>query len=133
MYTSVLRAVGFLKRTLNIVFFLAFISLFSSCSSELTTYNGVIEANDPGLIYKINGPWDFYWDELAEPDKIISEADAQVLADQSWNKQGFPKFGKATYRLELVASNFEKPAIFIPKINSASKVWVNGKLLCCGI
>ena len=129
MYTSVLRAVGFLKRTLNIVFFLAFISLFSSCSSELTTYNGVIEANDPGLIYKINGPWDFYWDELAEPDKIISEADAQVLADQSWNKQGFPKFGKATYRLELVASNFEKPAIFIPKINSASKVWVNGKLI----
>ncbi|MDW3197351.1 MAG: response regulator [Cytophagales bacterium] len=86
-------------------------------------------ANDPDRIYEITGPWDFYWDELLEPDKIGPKAGSSVLASVSWSKQGFEKFGKATYRIKVSAEAFEQPALLIPKINSASKVWVNGKLI----
>lgn len=129
MYTCVLKAIEFIGRSRNTLLLVAFISLMSSCSSELSTYQGTTHADDPGQIYKINGPWNFYWDELIEPGKFSDEAGKAIQINLPWNKQGFPRYGKATYRLVLTGSAFQKPALFIPKINSASKVWVNGDLL----
>lgn len=86
-------------------------------------------ATDPDRIYEVTGPWEFYWDELVEPDKIATKAGTPILTNASWSQQGFEPFGKATYRIKIAAEVFEKPALLIPKINSASKVWVNGQLV----
>ncbi len=129
MYRCALSAREFFWKTRQVLILIAFISLCCSCSSELSTDGEMAVANDPDRIYKVTGPWDFYWDELVEPDKIAAKAGTPILANVSWNKQGFEKFGKATYRIKIGAETIEQPGLLIPKINSACKVWVNGKLI----
>lgn len=129
MYRCALRVQEFFEKTRHTLFLLAFISLCYSCSSELSMDEKMAAAIDTDRIYKVTGPWDFYWDELLEPDKIVAKTGTPILTNVAWNKQGFEKFGKATYRIKINAAPFQNPALLIPKINSASKVWVNGKVV----
>ncbi len=61
-----------------------------------------------GEVFKLSGPWDFYWGELLVPQQV-STAQALIMPRiRPWNHmagEGFPKFpakGLATYRMSLI-------------------------------
>lgn len=92
-------------------------------------------------IVSLNGPWQFYWDELLTPEDLVAGAHtgATIAVPSSWvgqvidptvnGGQPLPRFGVATYRLQTAV-----PAVLAGKqllmllgnIGSAHRVWVNG-------
>ena len=119
------------SRRSGCLLFLAFwcTIIFSSCQSHITKTGGSLIITDSERI-SLAGEWEFYWDQLLDPDADFDSAfriDGDVPG--SWNRCGYSRYGKATYRLVVEAPKIYEPAIFIPKIYSASKVWVNGALV----
>ncbi len=129
MYISALKARDFFLKERQFLFLTTIILLTCSCSSELTSNDEIARATDTDKIYEVIGPWEFYWDELIQPGEIPTKSESRILANLSWSQQGFEPFGKATYRIKIEADAFGNPALLIPKVNSACKVWVNGNLV----
>lgn len=83
-------------------------------------------------VLELNGEWEFYWDTLLNPQQILitSLRPESIKVPSSWTEYGYEADGKATYRLLLEISDEPgQMALFVPKIWSNSKVWVNGKLV----
>ncbi|EAY25797.1 PP2C family protein-serine/threonine phosphatase [Microscilla marina] len=86
----------------------------------------------------LDGQWFFYWKKLLSPQDIGKrQLPPYTLVDvpNSWtnyqvNQVKLPPHGYATYCLRIKLPNTNKPlGIFIPKIWSASKVWLNDSLV----
>lgn len=88
---------------------------------------------------RLDGEWDFYWDELIPPEQLASpdsETAAkreQILLPGSWNGltvngERIGGFGYATYHLRVELDDTEAfLGMRIPYIRTAYKIWVNGQ------
>jgi signal transduction histidine kinase len=96
-------------------------------------------------IIALDGPWQFYWDELLTPADFAAEGQvgdseaAVIMVPSSWvgqslranvnGGQPLPRFGVATYRLQttipdhLVGTQLQ---LLIDNVGAAHHVWVNG-------
>ncbi len=86
---------------------------------------------------KLNGEWNFYWNQLIEPNEIAkSQNVTSIKVPQSWrgkmiNGKEIDNFGCATYHL-IVLLGEKKPrkmAINTLNIFTASKVFINNELI----
>jgi len=81
----------------------------------------------------LDGEWEFYWNQLLEPDQIRHEKlSAMVSFPSSWNRyqidgEKVPGFGYATYRLRFLSAEDQILSLKIPKIRTAYILWVNGE------
>jgi serine phosphatase RsbU (regulator of sigma subunit) len=89
---------------------------------------------------QLDGEWEFYWQKLLAPDNFVDSNALDpvqfVHVPLSWTalkdsqKQQYPAYGYATYRLQIkLPSKYPKLGIYIPKVWSATKVWVNKELV----
>ena len=103
--------------------------LISICA---TVCHGVQLQKSQEEIQLLNGEWEFFWDTLMTPQQIgaYQLPPEQITVPASWTEFGYPANGKATYRLLVTGCDPTKElALFIPKIWSNSKVWVNQVLV----
>lgn len=86
----------------------------------------------------LNGQWFFYWQTLVSPQNIDQpnlSAPAFVPVPNTWTnyqikQKPLPPHGYATYCLRIkLPKTRERLGIFIPKIWSATKVWLNDSLI----
>jgi signal transduction histidine kinase len=88
---------------------------------------------------RLDGDWEFYWNQFISPGEFQREEKPiqpnWIHVPTRWNKQpsgkkSYGSFGFATYRLILHIHSTEQIKAFkIPEINTAYKMWVNGRLL----
>ncbi len=126
-----------------IIILLAFMA--SACSSSQTTLYSTT-ANSPGVHMIDNGMldayqsiaihdgWEFYWNRFIMPGEFNNEADTIVNLPSSWTKynidgKSVPGQGYATFRTVIKTPDDEALAMRIWKIGTASRVYVNGKLM----
>jgi len=98
-------------------------------------------ATAQSTIVSLNGPWQFYWDELLTPDDFRAGAltGATIAVPSSWagqiidptvnGGQPLPRFGVATYRLQTAVPAVlagKQLLLLLGNIGSAHRVWVNG-------
>jgi hypothetical protein len=88
------------------------------------------DANLDGDVFALGGEWEFYWDRLYEPadfaEGIPDGKKTFIKTPMAWNGAGYPRIGRATYRLLLRLPEI-KPGLYVPEILAASSVWVNGE------
>ncbi len=86
----------------------------------------------------LTGKWEFYWQQLLTPQDFRQEKHLPkhyAKVPSSWTsildkkEQRYPAYGYATYRLKLNLPTNEAWGLYIPKIWSANKVWINGVLM----
>ncbi len=95
-----------------------------------------------GRAIALSGEWDFYWNELLSPAQITSKQNesAQISVPGTWvdisinSAKGdnikLPKHGYGTYHLEVsLDKEYDDLALLLPRIGSASKIFVNDTLL----
>ncbi|TAE13096.1 MAG: hypothetical protein EAZ95_11580 [Bacteroidetes bacterium] len=84
------------------------------------------------------GKWEFYWQKLWTPQELHKNPPQTkhfVKVPSSWTgvrnekNEPYPAHGFATYRLFLNLPTDKEWGLYIPKIWSASKVWINGILM----
>lgn len=79
---------------------------------------------------QLSGSWEFYYDQLLSPERLTStQPNDYIYVPGSWQRgQKYALLGKATYRRKVIVPK-DKGALmlYIPMINSASKVWINGE------
>ncbi|RYZ54149.1 MAG: diguanylate cyclase, partial [Sphingobacteriales bacterium] len=110
--------------------------------SQFSARNGVMDitgvALDQGVIVKLDGQWEFYWQQLYSPAQFAKAQlapPAYIEVPVFWNAQKIngrklPWNGFATYRLRVKTAVAQgRLALAIPDPNSAIKVWVNGRLV----
>lgn len=80
----------------------------------------------------LTGIWEFHWRKMLTPDNINLDKDSSSIhVPGSWHRQGnYPSKGYATYRATLLLSpNQPELSMYFPYINSASRIWMNGRLV----
>ncbi len=138
------------KRNYLGIIALFFLFLFSSCVDKkelsVVAQKGVIDlsnkTNQKEEVIILKGEWQFFWNKWVMPkdiEALVEKKEFQyVLVPAAWHTYKDPKTNKnyssqgaATYRVEVkLPKNLDKKvAIKIPKIWSASKVFVNQKLI----
>jgi signal transduction histidine kinase len=97
--------------------------------------------NQSENVLSLAGEWEFYWQQLLEPDdlrqtvtpdfiQVPSSWIGQTLGKQTNDGQPLPQFGYATYRKllnlkpEQVGVN---SALFFRYVDSAFRIWIDGK------
>ncbi|MTJ92773.1 MAG: sensor histidine kinase [Desulfovibrio sp.] len=88
---------------------------------------------------KLDGQWEFYWNQLLAPDDFKAASPAELTGYQyfpgSWkgfvlNGQSLPGTGRATFRLRIVpGQKITDAALKVYNIPAAYKIWANGMLL----
>lgn len=90
-------------------------------------------------IIKLNGEWEFYWQELLTPDDFKQEkiptAPVMVKVPHPWTEvkregKELPLAGFGTYRLQIHLPEAERgtlKAVYIPTFASAYTLWINGE------
>ncbi|HAS40085.1 MAG TPA: hypothetical protein DCS93_06375 [Microscillaceae bacterium] len=130
-----------------IVFFscVCIVGCKSNTTPPPTVKNGQIDLSqwnfEGNRILKLNGEWEFYWNTLADPTQFgksqVKLPKSQfVKVPSTWTNyevegKNLPPHGYATYcvRIKLPKPTNMRLGIFIPKIWSATKVWVNDDLI----
>ncbi|NJO02638.1 MAG: SpoIIE family protein phosphatase, partial [Bacteroidia bacterium] len=87
----------------------------------------------------LDGEWEFHWRRLIRPQNFAMNQVDEVGYTQvpsSWTVmkdsegKSYPMYSYATYRLIIhLPKKHPQLGLFIPKIWSAAKVWVNGKMV----
>lgn len=86
----------------------------------------------------LDGDWNFYWNELLEPDDFSNNhlwAEHNIKLPSSWNTyelngQKLGGNGYATFRLKVILPDGEGiKSLRIPSIYTAHKLWVNGEMV----
>ena len=130
------------KRFPYFIIFPAFVFLISSCSyhSVKSPTKGIVTISKNDLkakIIKLNGEWEFYYGQLLTPSDFTSNKELRksfINVPQSWtikkNNKKYPEQGFATYRL-IIHTNDTTTTVRIDnkRIFTASKIWLNGKLI----
>lgn len=101
-------------------------------NSECKAYDGVLNLTGQSFeqIYPLSGEWEFYFGKLYTPLDFamdLPEGKRNIHVPGSWSEGGYPFEGCATYRLIIRTDSVRRLMLFIPEINSASVVWVNGR------
>ncbi|WP_151733625.1 ATP-binding protein [Paenibacillus tengchongensis] len=136
------------KRMLGL---LCIIFLTAAAAAPLMNRTGTSSCalREPGIIdlsscsfkgsvtYKLDGQWEFYWNQLLEPEsalfKAAGQADYQPVP-AIWKKPSegtrSGRFGYATYKVTLaLPEDIHEYALKISNIRNASTVYVNGEAL----
>ncbi len=86
-------------------------------------------------ILSLDGDWEFYWEQLLTPPSFTEKAITPIFQYvpkkwQSYSIENINVRGYATYRLIILnRDTLQNLMLKIPGIATASKVWVNGKLV----
>ncbi|RST70313.1 hypothetical protein D4T97_020190 [Siminovitchia acidinfaciens] len=115
-----------------------------SCSGKKANENvkdGLYQISDfpEADVEKLNGNWEFYWQELLTPDDFAKDSQSakwMVEVPDPWSsyeKDGerLSKQGYATYRLHMEFPESEigtTKSLYVPGVSSAYKLWVSGEL-----
>ncbi len=96
-------------------------------------------SNPEKFIVKLNGEWEFYWEEMLRPDNFKSGSVKppyfgnvpSYWTDYHGGSLKTQKFGYATYRLRvLIPAGLKVPlALDLPVFDSSYDIYVNGKYL----
>lgn len=137
---------GWLARALVLVLILTVIFLlnpFADNAQPVRAVNGVIDLRAVDLktsaAIRLDGAWEFYWQELLEPADLNSRRALSVPAGftavpHTWantivGNEKLDGTGCATYRLVIkVAEGADVVALQIPTIYTAHRLWINGVL-----
>jgi len=84
----------------------------------------------------LDNGWSFYWNKLILPGNFSESTPIALTSLESWTNINLsttaqlPSFGYATYRLKIILPK-KRPRVSlqIPKVYSASKLWINGNLI----
>lgn len=79
--------------------------------------------------------WEFYWNELLNPDDFKTRKSLPTVSLDNWTKftdlehKKLPSLGYATYRLHFSLPE-QRPnlSLYIPRVLSSYKLWINGVL-----
>jgi signal transduction histidine kinase len=87
------------------------------------------EADFASNAYALEGKWEFYYEKLYTPGDFAAgepEGKALITVPASWDEEGYPASGYATYRLTVLT---DEPALMlrVPEIIDASIVWIDGR------
>ena len=82
---------------------------------------------------RVNGQWEFYWDQLLSPDDLKAGAPQGDLlhVPSSWSYGGkYSNLGTGTYCVKIRLPEGDKTdlSFYFPPVRCAAKVWVNGVL-----
>ncbi len=103
-----------------------------SLAAVQTVFSQGLELNNgSSSTESLKGTWDFVWNELLTPTDFQKKSVEikQVRVPGSWTAQGHPHLGIGTYRVKIhLNKKVANHSILFPNINSAAKVWMNGKL-----
>lgn len=83
---------------------------------------------------KLDGEWEFYWNQLIDPDEIDTGLmTGYIVIPSSWNKHTASEDfingdGFATYRMTFITDENGRLALKMPRLHTAYKLWLNGKL-----
>ncbi|MCZ8514545.1 ATP-binding protein [Paenibacillus filicis] len=88
-------------------------------------------------VVRLDGTWDFYWQQLLTPGQINSGTDSpeHVRMPYSWNEagsgiKGIPASGYATYHLKILLDpGAPDLAVRVPLIRTSYRMWVNDALV----
>lgn len=131
------------------VFFLVIMSSFTNNSVDARTSSVPIVVDgqldlrqqdiDTNSPLKLNGEWEFYWQQLLEPNDLespmLKNKNELIQVPISWNnteEKKYSKYGYGTYRLKIhVDENMQGKLVTlnIRNVATAYKIWVNGELL----
>ena len=104
----------------------------SSVSEGPEAVNGVLDFRGTDFtssVYHLNGQWEFYYDCLYTPEDFrqgVPTGGEFLTLPNSWNVNGYPALGHATFRLLIQAEPGEHYLLFIPEIISSAVIWSNG-------
>lgn len=135
--------------SLHIILILISCAGFVGCKSNKipppTVKKGQVDLSqwnfEGSRIIELNGDWEFYWNTLATPASLTKNnkqlpKSQFVKVPSTWTNykldgKMLPPHGVATYclRIKLPQPTSMRLGIFIPKIWSATKVWVNDSLI----
>lgn len=95
-------------------------------AADLSDYN----PDRDGVVY-LYGEWEFYWNQLLTPGELKNASPQYLYVPGSWHRQGdYDVLGYATYRCTFkLPEGSAGLSLRCPVFNSASKVWLNGKLV----
>jgi len=85
--------------------------------------------------FVIAGKWEFYWEKFLDPNQPIDTKPDIVANLKSWNKyildgKQLPADGYGTYRKKFqVESRTNQVGLMIPYMDTAYKLFINGKLV----
>jgi signal transduction histidine kinase len=111
---------------------LAFISFYVAAQQTINGRADLSQHNFESKPANLSGTWEFYWNELLTPKDFSTEKKSTFIkVPGSWSRQGnYNVLGCATYRVTLMLpENQNNLSLYLPIINSAAKVWVNGNLV----
>jgi signal transduction histidine kinase len=84
----------------------------------------------------INSNWEFYWEKLMTPEDFKTSSSSGKFTLDSWanipqlEAKSLVPLGYATYRTTFsLPKDRPHTSLYIPSIYSASKTWINGKLI----
>lgn len=114
--------------------------LFFMClpqnQSQATAQDGILDLRGEAVKSKVaplHGQWDFVYGKLLTPDEFANRQTFAIDVPGSWDDEGYPLNGCATYRLTILTDNSEALTLFLPEIPSSYVLWVNGKIArICG-
>jgi signal transduction histidine kinase len=87
-------------------------------------------------IVDLNGDWQFYWDQLLSPQQLAAgqgKLTAFLPLEQQWHRIKIPgvdvqRWGSATYQLSVHLPEGMPLMLYVPILNSASRIWINSEL-----
>lgn len=79
----------------------------------------------------LDGEWQFYWQELLEPDEGTEQPPALVNIPHLWNEDpNYQAKGFGTYKLTiLLPEQYPELSLSIPDMYTAYAMYINGKLM----
>lgn len=118
-----------MKYALLFLFFFLYVSPGWSQSSSIDFSGYKFDNAEP---VHLSGQWEFYWNELLEPGDFSGQLMPEMIhVPGSWHRtSAHPRLGCGTYRVRVKLPGTQDALTFyVPIINSASKIWINGELM----
>jgi len=110
-------------------------SLISTLLFLFTCAYGYSQETNPSKLLStqcIDDGWKFVWGQLLTPARYLNDTvkEKPIQVPGSWNDSGYGDTGFGTYRVTVqLPEKVINHSILLPQINSAAKVWLNGKLM----
>ncbi len=114
----------------------------NSFAGQYRAQHGRIDLSDASetltdSVIELSGEWEFYWKRFIEPDCSGNDCSGEktyIKVPGNWNDSGNfrngksrPVFGYGTYRLKVALPRGGPYALWINKIRSAYRMYINGK------
>ncbi|OCT15296.1 hypothetical protein A8709_14460 [Paenibacillus pectinilyticus] len=114
--------------------------------SQWVVQHGVLDLKqwnpDADPVIPLDGEWEFYWNQLLEPDDFLQPSSlpndgaiSYIKVPSPWNGKlingvKLPVYGSSTYRMVLTGLSYTgELALKKTNIRFASKIYVNGRML----